>query len=255
VFVALERERRARLYFRGPFGERFLLRELALRAGLDEVGRELIARVVQTSTVALLRSSEGISRAQAEVEVARVAAQSPDAVATPAAEPKTDTAQPAGAAPSSVPAEREDDGGAPPERQERSWLLGVRALGSWAGGDLGARLGAGIEAGVLLLRAPSPRLRMRLAFEPSLPQAIDEGGIEAELMSWPLRLGLDLGWSSGSHAFWLGAGTGIDVVRVSSDRASDPRSRCPHRRCICDPHRAQNCATSSRGAPCCSRPR
>ena len=223
VFVALERERRARLYFRGPFGERFLLRELSLRAGLDEVGRELIARVVQTSTVALLRSREGISRAQAEVEVARVAAQSPDAASEPAAEPKAAT--PAHAdddAPGAVPADQEDDASAPSERQERSWLLGVRVLGGWTGGDLGARLGAGIEAGVRLLRASSPRLRVRLAFEPSLPQSIDAGGIEAEVISWPLRLGLDLGWARGAHAFWLGASTGIDVVRLSSDRASDP---------------------------------
>jgi hypothetical protein len=222
VFVALERERRARLYFRGPFGERFLLRELALRAGLDEVGRELIARVVQTSTVALLRSREGISRAQAEVEVARVAAQNPDAVASPAAEPAPAAAHPSDVAPSAAPADREDQAGARSERQERSWLLGVRVLGAWTGDDLGARLGAGIEAGALLLRASSPRLRLRLAFEPSLPQSIDSGGIEAEVMSWPLRLGLDLGWARGPHAFWLGAATGIDIVRVSSDRASDP---------------------------------
>jgi len=218
IFVALENEQRARLYFRGPYGERFLLRELSLRAGLDEVGRELIARVVQSGAVALLRSHEGLSRAEAEVEVARVAAQNPEAQAEPAAEAES---QPTAA---KIAVADDDEGDEEPsfEQQERGWLIGVRVVGAYTGRDLGARLGAGIEAGVLALHGPSARLRVRLALEPSLPQAIDGDGIEAHVLSWPLRLGLDLGWSRRASAFWLAVSTGGDFVRVSTQRASDP---------------------------------
>ena len=53
VFVSQSGSRVAKLYFRGPSGARFLLRQLELKNGLDEVGRELIGQVVETSTVAL----------------------------------------------------------------------------------------------------------------------------------------------------------------------------------------------------------
>ncbi|HVU00158.1 MAG TPA: hypothetical protein VHE30_00350, partial [Polyangiaceae bacterium] len=66
VFLQLTGPRRAKLYFRGPLGERFLLRTLNLRRGMDEVGRELVGQVVETSTVALLRSEGGMSREEAK---------------------------------------------------------------------------------------------------------------------------------------------------------------------------------------------
>ena len=63
VFIS-STKRVAKLYFRGPFGNRFLLRKLELQNGLDEVGRELIAQVVETSILTLLRSEAGLSREQ-----------------------------------------------------------------------------------------------------------------------------------------------------------------------------------------------
>ena len=100
VYIALAGPQRARLYFRGSLGQRVMLRELALRAGLDEVGRELIARVVEGATGALLHSQEGLSRAEAEVEVARSAPPDPEPPAETAVD-KTAAVDAAPAAPAS----------------------------------------------------------------------------------------------------------------------------------------------------------
>jgi hypothetical protein len=209
VFVALDGPQRARLFFRGPFGQRFMLRELALRAGLDEVGRELIARVVESATAALRHSHEGLSRAQAEADLARSELPEPEPQPVPAS------------APTAVPADRDEPALERAQPPQRAWLIGVRALAQSHGADLGVRYGLGLEAGWLALHGGVARLRVRALIEPSLGQAIDDEAVAATVTSWPLRLGLDLGAASGVHGVWLGASAGVDWVRVAPDRARD----------------------------------
>ena len=69
AFVVPNSADRVRLYFRAPDGQRFLVRDVVLPSGLDAVGRELIAQIVDASVVALLRSAVGISRAQVKAAV------------------------------------------------------------------------------------------------------------------------------------------------------------------------------------------
>jgi len=220
VFVAPKGPERARLYFRGPFGARFMLRELSLRGGraghpgFDEVDRELIARVVESATVALLHSQEGLSREQAAADLAR----SERAQEEPTPSAATPRVSFRNGAPTAVPPDR-DEAARMRSPAERAWLLGARVLGQWTGADLGARLGLGLELGWLAPSDAPLRVRARLALEPSLPQAIDSDAVDATVMSWPLRLGVDLGTRSGASGYWLGASAGADLVRVAPERA------------------------------------
>lgn len=200
AFVSVPDAHTAELYFRGPRGQRFMRRELSLRDGLDEVGRELIARVVETSTVALMNTEQGVTREQARAELAK------DAAPAPAPPPA-----PAEAAPEEQPE--------PPEPVPL-WrvLLGARALGHWTGDDLGARVAFGLEAGGRT-RAGGFWLGARFTAELGVPQALEASGIKANVLSAPLRLGVDAGTGFG---LFLGLSTGFDIVSLDPDRSDDP---------------------------------
>jgi hypothetical protein len=125
VFVRLVDPKRARLYFRGPSGERFLLRTIALPSGLDEVGRELVGQVVESSVVTLLRSSSGLSREEASAEVAR----------------ESDASEP--------PPPRETPPPAKPQKpRERAVAFSamLRYAAEWFGPDLELAHGPGLDA-------------------------------------------------------------------------------------------------------------
>jgi hypothetical protein len=201
AFVRLRDAHRAQLYFRGPRGERFLLRELELRDGLDELGRELIARVVETAVVALLHSSEGMSREQARAGLEADEAQKPE---------------PAAAAPPSPPPPPAREPMPAPRRVFAQ--LGLRALGQWTGTDLGVRAGFGLESAIELRRPRWPRLRVRLAAELALPQSIEQDAVEARVIEAPLRLGFDIGTSFG---LYLGLATGFDISHLAPRSAGD----------------------------------
>jgi hypothetical protein len=224
VFVVPDGDSGARLFFRGPFAARFLLRELSLRNGLDEVGRELIGRVVESSTVALLRSGEGMSRAQAEQGIA-LGARATNAEAAPTSEAKS--AADRVPEPESEPVPERDDAYSHEHNSSvaETWLLAVRGAGHWTGNALGAHFAAGLEAGRTLIPAGWPRLRVRAAFEWSPAQTLARDQIAAEVRAWPLRVGLDLGFARGAHALLVGLSTGIDVVRTTVTHADDASLR------------------------------
>jgi len=202
AFVSVRERHRAQLYFRGPNGQRFLLRELTLRDGLDEVGRELIARVVETSTVALMSSSEGVTRDEARAELAKDAENQPAPPPTAVVEPPR---------PSAPEPQR-------PHASPWSTLLGVRALGQWTGADLGARIGLGVEAGARFRTRGGLRIGGRLSAEIALPQQLEAEGVAASVLTVPLRIGVDVGSELG---VFLALSTGVDIEQLSPERAAD----------------------------------
>ncbi|HEX5101272.1 MAG TPA: hypothetical protein VFV94_17295 [Polyangiaceae bacterium] len=129
IFIALRTPREARLYFRAPGGERYLVRKLSLPSGLDAVGRELVGQVVASSAEALLGEAEALSREQASAEIANEAPASSAALAAPP-EP-------------TPPPSRE------PESHGAAWDLRVLARYSalWLGSDFGLRHGPGVSLG------------------------------------------------------------------------------------------------------------
>jgi hypothetical protein len=95
VFIDLRDPSLVRLYFRSPDGERFLVRNLVLASGIDDLGREQLGQVVESSTLTLLHSQAGLSREQAESAIA--AARSEPVQVPPPTKPRP--AEPAQGAP------------------------------------------------------------------------------------------------------------------------------------------------------------
>jgi hypothetical protein len=187
----------ARLYFRGPRAKRFLLRALALRDGLDDYGRELIAQVVESSVLALLHSAAGITREQASAEIGQ-----------PTQAPRIATSA-SHELPIPGPASRPSDW--------RGWVA-LRYGIEWTGSDLGAAQGLGVETGL-----EWGRLRARLLAERWFPQTLSSPELAANLQTTALRLVLDTSWPRRSaHALIVGFGAGMDILATQPTVARDP---------------------------------
>jgi hypothetical protein len=203
VFVSLSSRTLARLYLRGPSGQRFLLRELPLRDGLDEVGCESIAQVVATSTQALLHSGAGVDRETARADLLE------EAEAAPLPPPAVVSVRPAVRKPETAP---------PSLRFE----LAGRASGAWTGAALRQRLGGGLELGLSEPLHGSLWLRERLLFEQFAVQHLQASGLAAEVRTSALRLGVDLMRAWAAHSFGAGLLAGVDLLAIAPKKASDP---------------------------------
>lgn len=206
VFITLPTPQLARLYMRGPYGQRFLLRELTLRNGIDELGRESIAHVAATSTHALLHSSIGIDRDAVRADLDR---QGVEASSAPSAVTVVEQ-----------PADRDTQ----PTDSPLSFgvYLGLRDSVRWTGSDLGVRWGAGAELGLSEQGSPQWMFRQRLVLEHAVAQSLDVPELLAYVRGSALRLGQDVALVSGVHRGVLGAAAGIDVLRITPQRAGDP---------------------------------
>jgi hypothetical protein len=200
VFISLPSPSLAQLYLRGPFGHRFLLRELALREGLDELGRESIAQVVASSTQTLLHTRAGIDREAARAGLTREPAPEPAVAAEPPAATRSATPEP-------LPLQLE---------------ILARASGAWTGAALHERLGGGLELGVRELLRATLHLRQRLLFEQFAVQHLHTHGLEAEVRASALRLGLDVLRAWGPHSFGGGLLAGVDLLAIKPKKTSDP---------------------------------
>lgn len=207
VFITLPSRDLARLYIRGPHGQRFLLRELTLRNGLDELGRESIAHVIATSTHALLHSTAGIDRAAVRADLSRQGVVEPTVatVATVATDTSSrDQATHASSRPTSIGVE-----------------LGLRDVVGWSGKALGPRWGAGLELGVRESFSDALSFRQRLVFEHSAQQSLDLPELLAFVGASAVRIGQDVALSAGVHRASIGVAAGVDVLRLTPKRARD----------------------------------
>jgi hypothetical protein len=196
IFVDLSDTHQAALYFRGPHAQRYLLRRLDLHDGLDEVGRELIAQVVESSVDSLLRSAEGMTRAEMSAALARDRAPAP-AIA---------------AGVSSLP-----------DHQGRRWSAWVasRYTYEWDGPDLGAGHGPGLELG--FERDGAVRSGARISASRWFTQQVPTTNVDTQLQSSQICLLLDIGRSlSARHGVSLGVGGGVELTRVMPGRIYDP---------------------------------
>jgi hypothetical protein len=214
VFVTESGLHRARLYFRGPYGKRFLLRELTLRNGLDELGRELIAQVVETSAVALLRSEAGLSREEAQRDLSlqegpRDALDEPEpAVPEPAPTKNEDAHRSRTAVPS------------PNDARRLVYVLAARGVEKWTGKDLGFASALGVETGLEWHMPRALFLRARVLFEYGLGQSLDAQAVSARIRTSTVQAGLDVGAVLGRNTIALGLSGGADLIGMSPDRAT-----------------------------------
>jgi hypothetical protein len=211
VFVVPEPAGNVGLYFRAPDGERFLLRSVRLRAGFDDVGRELVAQVVETAVVSLLHSGDGLT-----LEQARLALANNDSTGLEAEKP------PPPAAPATTAAPIPTKAAGPPQRARPTALEGWFALryGALALGPQpgvthgpGAELGLGVKRGLLL--------RARATFERDFPQSFETSRIAAELTRTRLRFALDAGLPlSHRERLLISLGIGQDRLSVKPSAAA-----------------------------------
>jgi hypothetical protein len=210
AFVVPGQSGRVRLYFRAPDGQRFLVRDVVLPSGLDAVGRELIAQIVDASVVALLRSEVGISRAQAKaaVEAAPVVAGETtpaSAVAKPPAPPAR-TPDPKPKASSSSPTPKQGS------LAVEGWL-GARYAADWSGSALGGRHGPGLELGVAVRK--NAFIRTRVVLERDFPVTLQAGPIDARVSTLRWRALVDGGVPVGRNsALALSVGAGEDRSHI-----------------------------------------
>ncbi len=210
VFVSDPGRRVAKLYFRGPTGERFLLRRLALKNGLDELGRELIGQVVETSTVALLRSDAGVSREEAR---AGISAEGDDP------ESAGNDAVHLGGAPSP----EEGDAGADARRRSSfDFDVDARGFAKWSGHELGFDHGVGAEVALAFRASPRWFVGGRAELETGFGQSIETDALDADVHATSFRIGPEIGARNGISALSLGLLAGADFTKTTPKATADP---------------------------------
>jgi hypothetical protein len=222
AFVVPAAAGRARLYFRAPDGQRFLVRDVALPSGFDAVGRELIAQIVESSIATLLHSAVGISRAQLKAQVESSAAAPRASAAAPTVEPSA-PAKPALAA-KSTPAVKSAASTArrraePAAYAVEGWLA-ARYAADWSGSALGMRHGPGLELGVGVRRLSF--VRARLVVEQDFPVTLQAGPVDAKETTARWRALIDWGTAVGpGQALALSVGAGKDSSRIEPTASRD----------------------------------
>jgi hypothetical protein len=200
------REGNVGLYFRAPDGERFLLRSVLLRAGFDDVGRELVGQVVETAVVALLDSGAGLTREQAQQALS-----SDDSGAEPPARP-SEGEGPRTVSPALPSKPASPPGTVGPPIALEGWL-GLRYGAVTLGSELGVAHGPGLELGLGLKRGWL--LRGRVTAERDFPHSFETSLVAAELTRVRLRLAVDAGLPVTSlQTLLLSFGIGQDLVDV-----------------------------------------
>lgn len=194
VFVRTEVEPGlAQLYFRGSFGKRYLLRSLRLANGLDDVGRESIAQIVESSVLALLSSSAGMDRHQAQSALLG-AAPSGRAASLDTARTRFETRSRAAA--------------------RTSYWLHLRYGIAVGGPPFGVGQGPGAELAFATRRLP--RLRARLSGEYLLVRRLVTDVVAVEVQDSSVLLAVD--WSmpiDDSQSLIASLGAGIQRTRMT----------------------------------------
>jgi hypothetical protein len=205
AFVVIDGANRARLYFRAPSGERFLLRELLLPSGLDALGREAIGQVVESSVEILLRTTAtGMDRAQVRNELAR------------------ERGEPMEPSPPAMHSDR-----SPPGADVRRWMswLALRYAGAWSGA-LGPIHGPGAELGVMRAVSGAGSRRLLLGAiamaERTFPQELKASTLDAQIEAIRARLLVGVDWRPGTlHSLSARAGAGADFVQARPTAVHD----------------------------------
>lgn len=201
------------LYFRAPDGERFLLRRVRLRAGFDDVGRELVGQVVETAVVSLLHSGDGLTREQARVALS--GNESPVA----AVDEPPPRAAPVQAEPAGAPTKPAASSGRARNVSALEGWFALRYGAAALGPQLGMTHGPGVELGLGLKH--DLVLRGRLTFERDFPLSFTTAHVAAELTRVRLRFALDAGLPLGQlHTLLMSLGVGQDRLSVKPAAAA-----------------------------------
>jgi hypothetical protein len=205
VWILMPHPQAVRLVFADPELERFLVRELPLPQGLDELGRESIAQVVESSLLALLQGTTGMSRGEVQTALGRTL------VKTPMPPRIFDPALCSG-----LPTKQKDLGASQTSVRPR---LGVTYGLSYSGRDLGLQEGPGILSGLELVRS-SDSLFLAGSFEWRFEE--HHRTTEFDLAVQSNLMWLLLGWRKPLGGANLVAilGPGLELARVNPQLAA-----------------------------------
>jgi hypothetical protein len=209
IWIDLRRPSEARLFLTSSDGERIVIRRVHLSDGLDELGREAIGQIVESSALALVSGARiGMSRDEAQRVMRKEAAAQ--------AEPETRHDDRRGSSERSAP-------GAGPRKAalvtHRVGLgYGAAAFLPGAAVEHGPLLGAALGSG-----KSSPRLALEVTGQYQLPVSASTNEVTLTFDGASFRLELGPEFWIGRQA-WLGAlvGGGLDVIRVLPERAIEP---------------------------------
>ena len=193
IWIDLVDSKLARLYFADISLGRYLVRDVPLRSGLDELGRERIAQVIETSTLALLSGEPAMNREQFESSLQTLEASS---------RTRSET-------------DREPPPDPPPARHPMKPTLGLAYQCYWTGSELGLMHGPALRAGLV---RPLERgsFSGTVVVAPSLPQVHQEEGVEVRVQSTALRLLLGGAWPIQRGWSWSArAGGGLSLSYIS----------------------------------------
>jgi hypothetical protein len=227
VFIRLRDARDARLHFRAPSGERFLLREVELPSGVDAVGRELLGQIVKSSIAVLMHSPEGLSRAEASAALTQDA--DPQKFSAREAARPAPVGKPA--PPRDTPASSEESASSEAGLAATRWRFGAGAAYSaeWTSSDLPVAHGPGAALG--LRWASAPHWGLKLAAHRFFPQRVRTELVSASVQRTDAQLLFELGVPLAPRhhvGFGLGPSLEISFLEPTSGAAgvalSDPKT-------------------------------
>jgi hypothetical protein len=197
---------------------RYLVRDVALDGGLDEIGLEQVAQVVNLSTMALWAGNLGGSRQEVETELG--VQSPPTTTTTPTPTTTTTTTTPL----EHTPTEPFDAGTSREKSRpdERGPLaVGFEYAARWAGPE-GVLQGPGATLGVLFLR-PSFELGARLHAQLFLPREVEHSGVTLRLRGATFGLGGSLAQPMSERVSVTSElGAGLDLIEYGVISVSDP---------------------------------
>jgi hypothetical protein len=218
VWITLPDDRVARIWFADPNLERYLWRELHLDNGLDALGREQIAQVVQSSTEALIRGASGLTqtdarRAWQEQQTMDVARQPRPRPRAPRLPERRVAIVRGNVHPVAIPK---------PPRLWHSYVGAGYGL-KWTGGDFGWLHGPALEVG-MDRESPLGTLGLHLAAERHFDQT-HAGSIAS------LSLQSTVGWLllcwrdaiSSRYGFVAKAGVGVEFTQITPKAVSNSK--------------------------------
>ncbi len=213
VWILFPSPTAARLVFADHAHQRFLIRDIPLPEGLDDVARESIGQIVESSLLALLQGTTALGR----TEVHKAMGQFVDATPVEPPPPVAAVAAPKALAPTQPdPSPLAQPN---PPAQTRRWLtqrFGIGYGANFTGSAFGLEHGPGPVAGAELIRRQDS-LFATAAFDWHFTQHYQTSEFDLSIQS--SRIWLLFGWRKpidDTASFVATLGPGLSVTRVSS---------------------------------------
>jgi hypothetical protein len=194
---------------------RYLVREVRLRSGLDDLGLERLASVIHSAFVALREGAEGFERAHVERELREMGLAPVPAGATTAASTAAPLPLPISAASAPAPiVPAADDSSAPSSAAARAALLLAVGYGARLRGAEGLGHGPSVGAGLELPGAAWP-IELWACAQFLVPSRFEAGSFDTSLQTTALRLRAGVAPPLGaSYRLQALVGAGADVARI-----------------------------------------